>query len=125
MEKFDMLWYPRPAKREDCLNNIRPCPWISCKFHMIWMLSKPELKDLSDDGFVDKIMNLKETCVIDVADRQGSTLEEIGQILGISRERVRQIGGESDKDYIKTGISKLRKSPRRMRELKRLMEQEY
>jgi hypothetical protein len=34
---------------------------------------------------------LPETCALDVADRGGMTLEEVGGILNLSRERVRQI----------------------------------
>jgi hypothetical protein len=32
-----------------------------------------------------------DTCTLDVADRGEHTLEEIGQLLGVTRERVRQI----------------------------------
>jgi hypothetical protein len=39
----------------------------------------PRLEDLSD------------TCALDVADRGGSTLEEVGSMLNLTRERVRQI----------------------------------
>ncbi len=34
---------------------------------------------------------MKESCVLDVADRGGITLEEVGDALGLTRERVRQI----------------------------------
>ena len=34
---------------------------------------------------------MEETCALDVADRGPLTLHEVGQILGITRERVRQI----------------------------------
>jgi hypothetical protein len=34
---------------------------------------------------------LPETCALDVADRGGMTLEEVGGILNLTRERVRQI----------------------------------
>ncbi|MFY3742456.1 sigma factor-like helix-turn-helix DNA-binding protein [Anaeromyxobacter sp. Red801] len=32
-----------------------------------------------------------ETCALDVADRGPLTLDEVGKILGVTRERVRQI----------------------------------
>lgn len=31
------------------------------------------------------------SCVLDVADRGGATLEEVADIIGVSRERIRQI----------------------------------
>lgn len=34
---------------------------------------------------------MKETCLLDVTDRGGATLDEVGSILKLSRERVRQI----------------------------------
>jgi DNA-directed RNA polymerase sigma subunit (sigma70/sigma32) len=34
---------------------------------------------------------LPETCALDAADRGGMTLEEVGAILNLTRERIRQI----------------------------------
>jgi DNA-directed RNA polymerase sigma subunit (sigma70/sigma32) len=34
---------------------------------------------------------MKETCALDVADRGGITLEEVGEILNLTRERIRQV----------------------------------
>jgi len=58
--------------RAEC-PTVRPCPRITCKWH------------LAIDG------SLTESCAIDVADRGPHLLREIGEILGITRERVRQI----------------------------------
>ncbi len=39
----------KPIKRIDCINGERPCPWISCKHHMLWAMAprlgnhKPEV----------------------------------------------------------------------------------
>ena len=69
---------PRPKTRGDCLaggsNEPRPCGWITCK----WYLPRME-------------WDAKITCALDVADLGGSTLEEVGAAMGITRERVRQI----------------------------------
>ena len=61
----------RPTTRADCENGPRPCPWTRCRHH------------LGED--------LPESCALDVAERQGATLEEIAAILGVSRESVRLI----------------------------------
>lgn len=43
-------------------------------------------------NFPDReVWELPETCALDIADRGGITLEEVGQVAGITRERVRQI----------------------------------
>ena len=34
---------------------------------------------------------MTETCALDVADRGGITLEEVGEIMNLTRERVRQV----------------------------------
>ena len=37
------------------------------------------------------IAEMKDTCSLDVADRGGITLEEVGEILNLTRERIRQV----------------------------------
>src|ERR1035438_5017031 len=34
---------------------------------------------------------MAETCALDVADRRGTTLEEVGAIMNLTRERIRQV----------------------------------
>lgn len=65
-----------PKTRADCQaggpNSSRPCQWTSCKHYL----------DAADG---------KASCVLDVADQGGATLDEVGGYLGVTRERVRQI----------------------------------
>lgn len=37
------------------------------------------------------VWEMAETCSLDVADRGGITLEEVGAILNLTRERIRQV----------------------------------
>ena len=118
MEKqFDMTGDVAPTNREQCNNNFRPCPWARCKYHLIF---ETDIRGQLDDDIVDKLLSMPETCILDVTDTGEKTLHEVGKILGITRERVRQIEGASDRDYIIKGISRLRKSPARMRYLEEI-----
>ena len=119
MKDFNMYGDEAPINREQCKGNERPCPWVRCKMHLVFD-TFPKLKSITDEQIVDKLLTIPETCCLDVVDSGGKTLREVGKIMGVTRERVRQIEGLSTKDYILKGISRLRDSPKRMRELKEL-----
>lgn len=42
-------------------------------------------------NFEGEVWDMPDTCSLDVADRGGVTLEEVGAILNLTRERIRQI----------------------------------
>jgi hypothetical protein len=76
--------------RADCLGGARPCPFVSCKHHLYLDVSartgaiKLNFPDL-------EVWEMTETCALDVADRGGTTLEEVGAIMNLTRERIRQV----------------------------------
>jgi hypothetical protein len=37
------------------------------------------------------VWEMSETCALDIADRGGTTLEEVGAIMNLTRERIRQV----------------------------------
>ena len=47
-----------------------------------------------------EVWEMAETCALDVADRGGITLEDVGSLLNLTRERIRQVE--------RSGIDKLR-----------------
>ena len=83
--------HPRPKTRGDCIDGPRPCPWVGCRHHLyldvlpgsgelkIRLGGEPE--DLPED----------RSCALDVADRGGATLDDLAQLAGLTRERMRQI----------------------------------
>ena len=79
---------PKPSCRAQCKEGQRPCPWISCKHHLIWV--DPKIKKLSDDDILKAISEMPETCVLDIADEGGTTLNRIGKILKYSKHACRQ-----------------------------------
>ena len=87
MREIDRL---RPKTRADCVNGPRPCLFVSCKHHLFLDVSaktgaiKLNFPDL-------EVWEMNETCALDVADRGGTTLEEVGAIMNLTRERIRQV----------------------------------
>ena len=80
----------RPRTRRECLNTQRPCLFVSCKHHL-YLDVNPETGSIKLN-FPDKeVWELRETCALDVAERGGMTLEEVGEILNLTRERIRQV----------------------------------
>jgi len=81
---------PRPKTRAECLNGPRPCPFVSCKHHLY--LDVSQKTGAIKLNFPDiEVEDMTESCALDVADRGGTTLEEVGAIMNLTRERIRQV----------------------------------
>jgi hypothetical protein len=78
----------RPRRRSECADGPRPCPWASCRYHLGF--------DITDRGAVQqrfphlRLSQLRETCALDVADRGGVTLEEVGRLSNTSMQAASQ-----------------------------------
>src|SRR6187549_3616416 len=93
--EFGRLLYPetdydKPKTRAECAEGPRPCPFISCKHHLYVDVSprtgaiKLNFPDL-------EVWEMGDSCALDVADRGGTTLEDVGAIMNLTRERIRQV----------------------------------
>lgn len=80
----------RPRDRGQCATGARPCPWVSCKFHL-YLDVNPETGSIKLNFPDLEVWEMPETCALDVAERGGITLEEVGEILNLTRERIRQV----------------------------------
>ena len=82
--------YYKPRTRAECVDGPRPCPYVSCKHHLFLDVSartgaiKLNFPDL-------EVPDMNESCALDVADRGGTTLEDVGAIMNLTRERIRQV----------------------------------
>jgi hypothetical protein len=82
--------YWKPRTRAECVDAPRPCPFISCKHHLFVDVSartgsiKINFPDL-------EIWEMNESCALDVADRGGTTLEDVGAIMNLTGEGIRQV----------------------------------
>lgn len=99
----------RPLNRSDCIDGPRPCAHVSCRYHLAievsptGLLTSPLMHrglSLRDDpdyaeawlGAVsDAVQFMPNSCALDVADDGPLTLDEVGDILALTRERARQI----------------------------------
>jgi hypothetical protein len=115
-----------PRVRSECVDSIRPCPWIRCRYHLIWAILDRDcrinnkyrhntrhdiLEDYSDDVLVDLITSMPQSCVLDIADRTSIAKrplshQGIARMIGLSYQRVQQI--ESGSVYVKGYLPKLR-----------------
>ena len=78
----------RPRVRGDCAGGERPCPFVTCRHHMaVEVLDTGSLRIVSH---LD-LETLPQTCSLDVADAGEHTLEQVGVLLNLTRERVRQL----------------------------------
>jgi hypothetical protein len=80
----------RPKTRADCVNGPRPCMFVSCK-HNLYLDVNPETGSIKLNIPDKEISELEHTCALDVAEKGGITLEEVGEIMNLTRERIRQV----------------------------------
>jgi hypothetical protein len=102
LEEVDPLGpVARPVTRADCQGGARPCPFVTCRHHLYLCVAERtgSLKINRPDVPPDA---LEESCSLDIAERGGTTLEEVGAIMNLTRERVRQV--------LIVGLAKLERS---------------
>jgi hypothetical protein len=86
----EILEYDRPRARVECRDGARPCLYVSCRYHLY--LDVNPVTGSIKINFPDKEpWELEDTCALDVAERGGITLEEVGEIMNLTRERIRQV----------------------------------
>jgi hypothetical protein len=82
--------YTRPTNRTECRGGERPCPFVSCQHHLY--LDVQRRTGAVKLNFPDlEVWEMNESCALDVADRGETTLEGVGAILNLTRERIRQL----------------------------------
>ena len=113
-----------PRTRGECKGGPRPCPLVGCKYNLFLQVN-PETGTMRLQ-FPDREpwhMPSDRSCALDVADEGGASLEHIGNIMNITRERVRQIevrglkhaglgrDGDDLKTYLGPPSSRMASSP--------------
>lgn len=98
-ELYPPVDLPRPRTRGDCGAEARPCPWVACKHHL-YLDINPDTGSIKLNFPDREPWELEHSCALDVADTGSKTLDEIGEITNLTRERIRQVEGH--------GLHKLR-----------------
>ena len=96
--------HARPRTRGECIDGARPCPFVGCRYNLFL--------DVTPSGSIKlnyptlEPWELAESCALDVADRGEHTLEAVGLLLNLTRERIRQVMSSA---LLGPGIDLLRK----------------
>lgn len=76
----------RPRTRGECPVD-RPCPW-ACRYNLAYSVTATGIVKLPRGNDATQ---WGENCALDHAERGGMTLEEVGEAMGFTRERARQL----------------------------------
>lgn len=80
----------RPHTRRECAEGPRPCPHVSCRHHL-YLDVNPHTGTIKLNFPDLEVWELAFTCALDVADLGGTAIELVGELMNVTRERVRQI----------------------------------
>ena len=83
----------RPTTRAQCCEQERPCPFVSCRYHLYLdvkpggsiRMNFPELEP----------WELQETCTLDIAERGGVSFSTVADAINVSKQRVEQVQSEA------------------------------
>lgn len=99
-----------PTKRSDCMpggvNEMRPCPWARCRWHLAFDYNQRNGSLTENFPGVD-FDEIPETCALDVADRGETSLDDVGQLLNVTREAMRLAEIRAFRKIIETTDAKL------------------
>ena len=82
--------HDRPMKRADCLNGVRPCPYVGCKYNL-YLDVNPGTGSIKFNFPEIEPGEMIESCALDIATVGKGTLDEVGRSMNVSRERARQV----------------------------------
>ena len=80
----------RPRTRAECASGPRPCPHVSCKHHLYLDVS-PYTGTIKINFPDIEVWEMRVSCALDIADNGGMRLEDVCDLMNVTRERARQI----------------------------------
>jgi hypothetical protein len=100
-----------PLTWGDCQDEEGPCPYVSCRYHLFLGVNRSgsillNFPDLFDEDGAPRLDEMPATCALRVAELDGVTLEVMGEMLNLTRERARQIEA-SALDHLHKALAQL------------------
>lgn len=88
--------FERPMRRSECVGGARPCPLVGCEYNTyLRVVAGGKAIRIEHGERQPEDVPPEDSCVLDVADEGGATLERVARVLGVTRERVRQLECEA------------------------------
>lgn len=82
----------RPTNRRECKDGCRPCPWVSCRYHLAIDVKEDGTLTLNRHAFQDgepAFEVLEHTCALDIADAASEpSLANVAKYLGMGRNKI-------------------------------------
>ncbi len=87
--------FSKPQTRAECKDASRPCPFVSCRYHLYLDLNAAKRNGAIKINFPDlDVDQMSHSCSLDLSEEGARTLDEVGEFMNLTRERVRQIEEE-------------------------------
>ncbi len=80
----------RPTQRGQCADVPRPCPFVSCRYHLYLDVS-PRTGSIKFNFPDLEVEEMRNSCALDLAEQGALTAEQLGETMNVTRERVRQL----------------------------------
>ena len=109
---IDEVASQRPSTRGECRHGVRPCPFVSCRYHL-YIDVNPNNGSIKLNFPDLQPWELPVSCALDVAENGGLTLEEVGNLLNLTRERIRQ-SVNSAKTRLRAQVQEFETTPMQM-----------
>jgi Sigma-70, region 4 len=77
-----------PNTRAECNYGYRPCPYVRCRYNL-FLEVKPN--GAISGNWKCEPTDVKKSCALDIAEEGSHTLDQVGEYLNLTRERVRQL----------------------------------
>ncbi|MGM0597703.1 MAG: sigma factor-like helix-turn-helix DNA-binding protein [Myxococcota bacterium] len=84
----DYMHEDMPKTRAECKYGYRPCPYVRCKYNLYLHVKN---NGSIVQNWKANVCDMTESCALDISERGGHTLDQIGEFLNLTRERIRQL----------------------------------